>query len=59
MDASPQLAAQSTIEVEQHVRQLNDEWVKAVMRADGGSLDRIIADDFFFAYPGIDNCQIR
>ena len=59
MDASPQLAAQLTIEVKQHVRQLNDEWVKAVMRADGGTLDRIMADDFFFAYPleGDDKAQ--
>ena len=59
MDASPQPAPQSTIEVEQHVRQLNDEWVKAVMRADGGTLDRIMADDFFFAYPleGDDKAQ--
>src|SRR6266852_2291892 len=59
MDASPQLAAQSTIEVEQHVRQLKNEWVKAVMRADGGTLDRIMADDFFFAYPleGDDKAQ--
>ena len=59
MDASPQLAAQLTIEVKQHVCQLNDEWVKAVMRADGGTLDRIMADDFFFAYPleGDDKAQ--
>ena len=59
MDASSQRAPQSPIEIEQHVRQLNDEWVKAVMRADGDTLDRIMADDFFFAYPleGDDKAQ--
>jgi ketosteroid isomerase-like protein len=41
----------SAIEVEQHVRQLNDDWVKAIMRADGETLDQIMADDFFFTYP--------
>jgi ketosteroid isomerase-like protein len=39
------------IDVEQHVRQLNDEWVKAMVRSDGETLDRIMADDFFFTYP--------
>ncbi len=39
------------IEVEQHVRQLNDDWVKAIMRGDGETLNRIMADDFFFTYP--------
>ncbi len=48
-----------TIEVEQHVRQLNDDWVKAMMRGDGETLDRIMADDFFFTYPleGDDKAQ--
>src|SRR5213594_1361367 len=50
MDASPQRAPQSTIEIEQHVRQLNDDWVKAMVRGDGPTLDRIMADDFFFTY---------
>lgn len=45
------LAPHSTIEIEQHVRQLNDEWVKAVMRRDSETLNRIMADDFFFTYP--------
>lgn len=37
--------------VEQQVRQLNDDWVKAMMRGDAETLDRIMADDFFFSYP--------
>jgi len=59
MDASPQRAPQSTIEIEQHVRQLNDDWVKAMVRGDGPTLDRIMADDFFFTYPleGDDKAQ--
>jgi ketosteroid isomerase-like protein len=39
------------IEIEQHLRQMNDEWVKALVRGDGQTLDRIMADDFYFAYP--------
>ena len=39
------------IETEQLLRQMNDEWVKALVRGDGETLDRIMADDFFFAYP--------
>jgi ketosteroid isomerase-like protein len=39
------------IEIEQLLRQMNDEWVKALVRGDGPTLDRIMADDFFFAYP--------
>lgn len=47
------------IEVEQHLRQLNDEWVKALVRGDRDTLDRIMADDFFFTYPleGDDKAQ--
>ncbi len=47
------------IEVEQHLRQLDDEWIKALVRCDGETLERIIADDFFFAYPleGDDKAQ--
>ncbi|MDQ3665379.1 MAG: nuclear transport factor 2 family protein [Acidobacteriota bacterium] len=41
----------SRIEIEQALRQMNDDWVKALVRADGATLDRIMADDFFFAYP--------
>ena len=39
------------IDVGQQVRQLNDDWVKAMMRGDAETLDRIMADDFFFTYP--------
>jgi ketosteroid isomerase-like protein len=44
-------APHSTIEIEQLVRQLNDDWVKAIMRGDVETLDRVMADDFFFTYP--------
>ncbi len=52
-------AQQGTIEVEQHLRQLNDEWVKAVVRGDGETLNRVMADDFIFTYPleGDDKAQ--
>jgi hypothetical protein len=33
------------------LRQLNDDWVKALVRRDSVTLDRIMADDFVFAYP--------
>lgn len=39
------------IEIEQQLRQMNDEWVKALVRRDPVTLDRIMADDFVFAYP--------
>ena len=41
----------SKIETEQLLRQMNDEWVKALVRGDGETLDRIMAADFLFAYP--------
>lgn len=44
-------AAHSTIQTEQLLRQMNDDWMKALVRADRDTLDRIMADDFFFAYP--------
>lgn len=55
MDSSDHTA----IEVEQLVRQLNDDWVKAMMRRDAATLDRVMADDFFFTYPleGDDKAQ--
>src|SRR5712691_10120035 len=58
MDSSDQIQ-HPPIEVEQLVRQLNDEWVKAMMRGDSATLDRIMADDFFFTYPleGDDKAQ--
>ena len=51
--------AQTAIAVEQHVRQLSDDWVKAIMRRDGETLSRVMADDFFFTYPleGDDKAQ--
>ena len=58
MDASMPAELQP-IEVERHLRQLDDEWVKALVRRDGEALERIMADDFFFAYPleGDDKAQ--
>lgn len=52
-------SAASKIQVEQELRQMNDDWVKALVRADGATLERIMADDFFFAYPmeGDDKAQ--
>ena len=41
----------SKLETETLLRQLNDDWVKALVRRDQATLDRIMADDFFFAYP--------
>src|SRR5258706_7781614 len=59
MDASTEPSRRSTFETERHVRQLNDDWVKALVRADAATLDRIMADDFFFTYPleGDDKAQ--
>lgn len=59
MDTSAQQSHRSVIETEQHLRQMNDEWVKAVMRADAATLERLMADDFYFTYPleGDDKAQ--
>jgi len=59
MDPADQPSSRAAIEVEQHIRQLNDEWVKAIMRADTDALNRIMADDFYFTYPleGDDKAQ--
>ena len=59
MDPSDQPSSRATFQVEQHIRQLNDEWVKAIMRADADELNRIMADDFYFTYPleGDDKAQ--
>jgi adenylate cyclase class IV len=51
MDAPNQKTRVSTIEVETRLRQMSDEWVKAMVRADATVLDRILADDFYFTYP--------
>ena len=52
-------ASASKLEIEQELRQMNDDWVKALVRADRVTLDRIMADDFCFAYPmeGDDKAQ--
>ena len=49
----------SRIQTEQVLRQMIDDWVKALVRADGEMLDRLMADDFLFAYPmeGDDKAQ--
>ena len=46
-------------EIEQHLRHMNEEWVTAMTNGDGGTLDRIMAEDFFFSYPmeGDDKAQ--
>lgn len=44
-------SAPSKIDTEQLLRQMNDEWVKALVRGDSEALGRIMAADFFFAYP--------
>lgn len=49
MDSTHAQPAQ--IEIEQQLRQMNDEWVKALVRRDGETLKRIMADDFVFTYP--------
>ncbi len=41
----------SKVQTEQLLRQLNDEWTKALVRGDGEALGHIMAEDFFFAYP--------
>lgn len=51
MEPTGQASTRSHIEIEQHIRQLNDEWVKAIVRADAAALRRIMADDFYFTYP--------
>lgn len=47
------------LKIEQELRQMNDEWVKALVRGDAETLNRIMAEDFFFAYPmeGDDKAQ--
>ena len=49
----------SKVETEQLLRQMNDEFVKALVRRDAETLHRIMAEDFFFTYPleGDDRAQ--
>ena len=51
MSGDQQAHATSKTSIEQELRQLNDEWVKALVRRDAATLERIMADDFVFAYP--------
>ena len=39
------------IQTEQLLRQMNDDWVKALVRRDDATLQRIMAEDFVFTYP--------
>jgi len=41
----------SKVENERLLRQLTDDWAKALVRGDGEALGLIMADDFYFAYP--------
>ena len=49
----------NTFEVEQLLRHMNEQWVKALSSRDGATLDRLMADDFVFSYPleGDDKAQ--
>ncbi|MGI8836092.1 MAG: nuclear transport factor 2 family protein [Pyrinomonadaceae bacterium] len=44
-------AEPSKIETEQLLRQMNDNWARALVRSDAETLRQIMAEDFFFAYP--------
>ncbi len=59
MSSEQPARASSKIEIEEMLRQMNDQWVKALVRGDGATLDLIMADDFLFAYPmeGDDKAQ--
>jgi ketosteroid isomerase-like protein len=35
----------------EELRQLSDQWIKALVNADRAALDLLLADDFVFAYP--------
>ena len=49
--SDPSVPTPSKIETEQLLRQINDEWAKALVRRDADTLRQIMAEDFFFAYP--------
>ena len=46
-------------EIEQQLRRMNEEWVTAITKGDGATLERVMADDFIFSYPleGDDKAQ--
>lgn len=52
-------AGSHRLEVEQQLREMGDEWVKALVRRNAEILERILADDFYLAYPmeGDDKAQ--
>ena len=39
------------LEVEQELRQMNDDWVEAFVKRDTATLDQLMADDFVFISP--------
>jgi ketosteroid isomerase-like protein len=49
----------SNIDIEQELRQKNDEWVQALVGRDGAALNRIMAEDCVFTHPleGDDRAQ--
>ena len=51
MPDQPATDPTSKIGIEQLLREMTDDWGKALVRADGETLERIMADDFVFAYP--------
>jgi ketosteroid isomerase-like protein len=51
MADAPRHEAESKIQIEQELRQMNDDWVKAMVRRDIETLERIMAPDFIFTYP--------
>jgi ketosteroid isomerase-like protein len=51
MSGEPSPKKASKIQTEQLLRQMNDEWVKALVRRDEATLERIMAEDFVFTYP--------
>jgi ketosteroid isomerase-like protein len=40
----------STVEAEQEIRRINEEWVSALIRGDTATLNRLMADDCVFTY---------
>lgn len=49
----------SNVQLEQELRHLNDEWVRALVEKDGETLSRVMADDCIFTHPleGDDTAQ--
>lgn len=51
MSDAQSAAPASKIQTEQQLREMNDEWVKALVRRDEATLEHIMAEDFLFTYP--------